>query len=153
IAGGTDNGWHHLVDSSLDWGQDLPSLKTWLDAHAKGERVFLSYFGTGDAAYEGIHATMLRTLPVVGPQPAGQALTPGIYAISATMLQQAYSPVRGDWTLALEKEFQGLRAIEPQMLAYENDPARRAALLRDSPAEKWEAGWKRYDWLRLARLC
>jgi hypothetical protein len=30
FAGGTANGWRHLVDSSLDWGQDLPGLKRWL---------------------------------------------------------------------------------------------------------------------------
>jgi hypothetical protein len=153
LAGGTPNGWRHLVDSSLDWGQDLPGLKTWLDAHAGGEKVFLSYFGTGDPAHEGIRATLLPTLPEVGPPRPWRALGPGMYALSATMLQQAYSPVRGDWTLAREKEFQDLRALEPQMLAFQNDPARRAELLRSAPAEKWDAGWRRYDWLRLARFC
>jgi hypothetical protein len=141
------------VDSSLDWGQDLPALKTWLDAHAAGEKVFLSYFGTGDAAYEGIRASSLRMMPEVGPPHSESALAAGVYAISATMLQQAYSPIRGAWTLALEQEYQNLRAIEPQLLAYQNDATRRAALVRDAPAEKWESGWRRYDWLRLARLC
>jgi hypothetical protein len=69
------------------------------------------------------------------------------------MLQQAYSPVRGDWTLAREKEFQTLRALEPTLLAFQNDPARRAALLRDAPQENWTTAWKRYEWLRFARLC
>ncbi len=153
IAGGSANGWRHLVDSSLDWGQDLPTLKTWLDANARGQRVFLSYFGTGDPAYEGIRATVLRSLPEVGPRHPAAALTAGVYAISATMLQQVYSAARGDWTIALEKEFQALRVIEPQLLAYQNDPVARARLAGEAPAEKWEAGWKRYDWLRLARLC
>ncbi len=153
IAGGPANGWRHLVDSSLDWGQDLPALKMWLDAHASGENVFLSYFGTGDAAYEGIRAFPLRTLPDVGPRQRVAALAPGVYAISATMLQQVYSPVRGAWTLDYENEFQGLRALEPQFLAYQNDPARRAELVRDATPQKWESGWWRYDWLRLARLC
>jgi hypothetical protein len=153
IAGGTNNAWRHLVDSSLDWGQDLPALKAWLDAHAPQEKVFLSYFGTGDAAYEGIRAAPLRTMPEVGPRHREFALAPGVYAISATMLQQAYSPIRGEWTLALEQEYQNLRAIESQLLAYQNDPMRRAALEHDAPAEKWESGWRRYDWLRLARLC
>lgn len=153
IAGGQDNGWRHLVDSSLDWGQDLPALKVWLDTHAPRETVFLSYFGTGDAAYEGLRVRLLRTLPEVGPRHTEYALTPGVYAISATMLQQVYSPVNGEWTLAFEREFQSLRAIEPQLLAYQNDAARRANLVREVPAEKWEYGWLRYDWLRLARLC
>lgn len=153
IVGGPANGWRHLVDSSLDWGQDLPALKTWLDANARGEKVFLSYFGAGDPVYEGIVATALPSLPDVGPPKKWQPLTAGVYAISATMLQQVYSPVRGDWTLALEKEFQTLRALEPTMLAFQNAPARRAALLRDVPEGKWTAAWKRYEWLRFARLC
>ena len=152
LAGGTSNGWRHLVDSSLDWGQDLPGLKTWLDANAPGEKIFLSYFGTGDPAHEGIRATMLPTLPEVGPPRPWRALGPGVYALSATMLQQVYSPIRGDWTLVRELEFQELRKLEPQFLTYQNDPARRAELLRAMPAEKWEGGWRRYDWLRLARL-
>jgi hypothetical protein len=153
LAGGPENGWRHLVDSSLDWGQDLPGLRAWLDQHAPGEKVFLSYFGTGDPAYEGIRATLLPTLPQVGPRRPAHALAPGVYAISPTMLQQVYSPLRGDWTLAWEGEYQQLRAIEPLFLAYQNDPARRAELLRDAPVEKWTAGWKRYELLRFARLC
>jgi hypothetical protein len=153
IAGGPANGWHHLVDSSLDWGQDLPALKTWLEANAPGEKAFLTYFGTGDPAYEGIRAECWCMMPDVGPRRRAAPFTAGVYAISATMLQEVYSPVRGDWTLALEQEFQTFRAIEPQLLAYQNDPAARSRLAREAPAVKWEAGWQRYDWLRLARLC
>ena len=153
FAGGTPNGWRHLVDSSLDWGQDLPGLRMWLDAHAPGEKVFLAYFGTGDPTHEGICATLLPMLPEVGAPRPWRALGPGVYALSATMLQQVYSPVRGDWTLQDEQEFQTLRALEPQLLAYQEDPARRTELVREVPAEKLESGWRRYDLLRLARLC
>jgi hypothetical protein len=153
IVGGAENGWHHLVDSSLDWGQDLPGLKRWLDVHARGEPVFLSYFGTGDPAYEGIRTTMLPTLPEVGTPRRWHALTPGVYAIGATMLQHVYSSIRGNWTLELEREFQQLRATEAALLAYQNEPARRAELLRDAPAENWTTAWKRYELLRFARLC
>jgi hypothetical protein len=153
IAGGPQNGWRHLVDSSLDWGQDLPGLKRWLDANAHGERVFLAYFGTGDPAYEGIRATALPTLPEVGPPRRWHALTPGVYAIGATMLQHVYSKVRGPWTMELEKEFQQLRALEPTLLAYQDDPQRRTALLQDAPAENWKIAWSRYEQLRFARLC
>ncbi len=153
LVGGSENGWRHLVDSSLDWGQDLPGLKRWLDTHSRGERVFLSYFGTGDPAYEGIAATMLPVLPEVGAPRRWHALTPGAYAIGATMLQHVYSKVRGDWTLELEREYQQLRATEPELLAFQDNPARRAELLRDVPAEKWAAAWQRYEQLRFARLC
>lgn len=153
IIGGPKNGWRHLVDSSLDWGQDLPGLQRWLDANARGEKVFLSYFGTGDPVYEGIDATLMPTLPEVGPVRPWHALTPGVYAIGATMLQQVYSTVRGDWTVALEKEFQELRTLEPTLLAYQRDPNRRTDLLRDAPAQNWRTAWKRYETLRFARLC
>lgn len=152
IAGGTSNGWRHLVDSSLDWGQDLPGLKAWLDAHAAREPVYLSYFGTGDPQHEGIHATLLPTLPEVGAPRPWRALGPGVYALSATMLQQVYSPVRGDWTLKREEEFQQLRSIEPELLAYHSNPVKRAELLRSAPDKNWDTAWRRYEWLRLARL-
>ena len=153
LVGGPANGWRHLVDSSLDWGQDLPGLSQWLASHAKNERVYLAYFGTGDPAYEGIRATALPTLPEVGASRRWHTLTPGIYAISATMLQHVYSKVRGAWTLELEKEYQQLRAIESVLLEYQDDPVRRVALERDAPASNWVTSWKRYEQLRFARLC
>ncbi len=153
IVGGSANGWRHLVDSSLDWGQDLPGLKRWLDANARGERVFLSYFGTGDPRYEGIVATALPSLPEVGPPRKWQALAPGLYAISVTMLQHVYSSQRGEWTLENEREFQRLRALEPTLLTFQQDPARRTALLVEAPEASWTTAWKRYETLRFARLC
>jgi hypothetical protein len=153
LVGGSENGWRHLVDSSLDWGQELSNLAQWLEVHARGERVFLSYFGTGDPTYEGIKATILPTLPEVGPHRPWHALAPGTYAISATMLQHVYSKVRGPWTMELEREYQQLRSLEPELLAYEHDLVRRKALLQDAPAENWKIAWKRYEQLRFARLC
>lgn len=152
LVGGSAGGWRHLVDSSLDWGQDLPGLKTWLAAHARGERIYLSYFGTGDSQYEGIAATALPTIPNVEPR-RWHALEPGVYAISATMLQHVYSDLRGPWTLAQEREFQQLRPLEPELLAYQDSPDKRAALLREIPEKNWTTAWKRYEALRFARLC
>lgn len=153
LGGGPENGHRHLVDSSLDWGQDLPGLKTWLDQNADGAPVFLSYFGTGEPDYYGIRA---RRLPFVNafkiPQPYVR-LEAGVYAISATMLQHVYSPHRGPWTLAQEKEFQELRAVEPLFAAYVGDPQRRAELDRDATEAQWRRAWTRHDLLRLARLC
>lgn len=156
LAGGPAHGYRHLVDSSLDWGQDLPGLAAWLREHNAGPapaRVYLAYFGTGNPRYEGIDAIQLPSLPQMPPPPPWSRLEPGLYCVSATMLQQAYSIVSGPWTPQLEAEYRQLRAIEPTFLAFQNDPVRRAALLRDAPVAKWEAGWKRYDVLRFARLC
>ena len=153
LAGGPENGHRHLVDSSLDWGQDLPDLKTWLDQNADGAPVFLSYFGTGEPDYYGIRA---RRLPFVNafkiPQPYVR-LEAGVYAISATMLEHVYSPIRGPWTLELEKEFQELRAVEPLFGAYVGDPQHRAELNRAATEAQWRRKWTRHDLLRFARLC
>jgi hypothetical protein len=51
--------YRHLVDSSLDWGQDLPGLKRYLDAHSSEGSNYFSYFGTASPAYYGISATSL----------------------------------------------------------------------------------------------
>ena len=153
LGGGPANGHRHLVDSSLDWGQDLPELKHWLDAHADGSAVFLSYFGLGEPAYYGIRA---KRLPFVNgfkiPQPYVR-LEPGIYAISATTLSHVYSSIRGPWTLAHENEYQKLRALEPLFETYTNDPTRRAELEKDVSATQWRQGIVRHDQLRFARLC
>ena len=69
------------------------------------------------------------------------------------MLQHVYSPIRGRWTLAYEQEFQQLRALEPAFSEFQNDPVRRAALLRDAPAANWNTAMERYNLLRFARLC
>jgi hypothetical protein len=45
IAGGPAHGYRHLVDSSLDWGQDLPDIKRYIDGHPGAQPAFLSYFG------------------------------------------------------------------------------------------------------------
>ena len=63
VVGGPEQGYRHLVDSSLDWGQDLPGLQKWLIAHRQpGEPVYLSYFGTADPARYGINAIALLIL-------------------------------------------------------------------------------------------
>jgi tetratricopeptide (TPR) repeat protein len=62
IIGGPRNGWKHLVDSSLDWGQDLPALKSYLekdDLGQSGKPAYLAYFGNGSPFYYGIPARLL----------------------------------------------------------------------------------------------
>lgn len=156
FAGGPEHGYRHLVDSSLDWGQDLPGLADWLRIHNTGPArvpVHLAYFGTGDPHYEGIDAVRLPGLPNLPPPPRWQRLEPGLYVVSATMLQHVYSSLHGPWTAELETEYQRLHAIEDTLLAYDHEPKRRAELQREAPDAKWQQAWKRYDLLRFARLC
>ena len=91
LAGGAQKGWHSLVDSNLDWGQDLDDLPGWMADNNVNE-VWLSYFGEAHPDYYGIAYRGLDSFPprLMNPQarpffPADPA--PGIYAISATNLQ------------------------------------------------------------------
>lgn len=51
IAGGPAHAYRHLVDSSLDWGQDLPGVEQYLERHEIAGPVYLSYFGSASPNY------------------------------------------------------------------------------------------------------
>ncbi len=149
LAGGPTQGHHHLVDSSLDWGQDLPGLKRWLDENRQPEEpVYLSYFGMADPNHYGIHANPLPSYPAFYPQGNSQPLKPGLYAVSATMLVQAYTPLKGYWSSNWEDQFQQLRAIESILLEASSPPPDSGLT-----AEQWTEARSRYESLRFARLC
>jgi hypothetical protein len=80
-----------LVDSNLDWGQDLISLREWVQAQNL-DAIGLAYFGTARPEAYDVQTDLLPsfTLNEFGPEVSGfsaYALPPGWYAISATSLQ------------------------------------------------------------------
>jgi hypothetical protein len=100
-SGGPDRVPPHLIDSNLDWGQDLVELQRWWRANIPGQPLGLAYFGQinpsifelrGEPfrwflppARPGTVQTM-RAAPsprLIGP---ARKLTPGYYAVSATLL-------------------------------------------------------------------
>jgi 4-amino-4-deoxy-L-arabinose transferase-like glycosyltransferase len=93
LAGGPARGHRVLVDSNLDWGQDLPGLRDYMAAHNIAS-VKLAYCGTADPGAYGINYEPLPGAnrfwwkhnkdPDVVVDPG-----PGVYAISATSLQGA----------------------------------------------------------------
>ena len=95
-AGGPDKGYNYLVDSNLDWGQDLKGLGEYM--HRMGiEKVHLSYFGAADPRYYNIDYEWMPSyyLPDdYGGDQNGERLfrfpRSGIVAISATNLQNVY---------------------------------------------------------------
>jgi len=89
-AGGARGGAQHLVDSNVDWGQDLGRLKHWMESHGVPE-IDLAYFGTADPRAYGIafrkvalYFDFFRDAPVVRPT-AGRYL-----AVSVTLLAGVY---------------------------------------------------------------
>ena len=90
LAGGPRNGYKRLVDSSLDWGQDLKGLRAWMDARGVA-RIKLSYFGSADPAYYGIDAEALPGYSAPHPARVTREVRPGdLVAVSATNLQGVY---------------------------------------------------------------
>jgi hypothetical protein len=147
-SGGPERGWRLLVDSSLDWGQELPAVSRWLERHNPGGRepVYLSYFGSDRPERHGIRATQLPF--VTSSKFAHPWYEPraGLYVVSATMLQQVYGPVRGRWDAEIEALFRRLRDFDPKFRAAAD------ARGRMTDVETYEA-WEKYDQLRFARLC
>jgi hypothetical protein len=43
LAGGPDNGHRYLLDSNIDWGQDLLYLKDWVEDHPEAASLGLAY--------------------------------------------------------------------------------------------------------------
>ena len=68
LAGGPAHGYRRLVDSSLDWGQDLPGVKRYLDEHKIAPPVYFAYFGTGSPDWYGIKARALCSTPGLGQE-------------------------------------------------------------------------------------
>jgi len=48
LVGGPDNGQRYLLDSNIDWGQDLLYLKDWADGHPEASPLALAYYSSID---------------------------------------------------------------------------------------------------------
>lgn len=110
IAAGPGRGYEHLVDSSLDWGQDLPGLKRWIENHRTVDDrtpIYLAYFGTADPRWYAINAEMI--LPENQFSTTPSHLTRGTYCISATLLQSVYTNDLGQWCAPYEQRYQSAR--------------------------------------------
>jgi len=89
FVGGPRNGHNYLVDSNLDWGQDLKGLKGWMDGHGVSH-INLSYFGTADPAYYNIDCTYLPGGPFFTDRLVKSPDLPGYVAVSVTNLRGVY---------------------------------------------------------------
>jgi len=89
-VGGPANGPHYLLDSNIDWGQDLIKLKSWMDARGV-KQVCIAYFGSADWSYYGVDG------PPVQPDGTGPE-TDCYAAVSVTLLYGLYvGPERYAW--------------------------------------------------------
>jgi len=147
FVGGPKHAYRVVVDSSLDWGQDLKTLKRWLDDRElpKRHRVYFSYFGpTAALQHYDIDVT---TLPNVWAnftvyKEPGPTLEAGTYLISATSLQHVVSRAPGRWCKPYEQLYQRVRQQLTDV---------RAGKL-NLPDEALHDLYTKHRWLRFARL-
>jgi hypothetical protein len=88
IAGGPGNGYRHLADSNVDWGQGLKALRDYLEARSRPDVRLSSFVFFIRPSLYGIRATPLPPLadaPAVLPARFNPA--PGTYVISASTLR------------------------------------------------------------------
>lgn len=90
LGGGPEKGYLHLVDSNLDWGQDLKGLKAYMDRENISE-IKLSYFGSTDPALYEIEYEALSSFVLLNPKRVCKEIKKGdIVAVSATNLHPLY---------------------------------------------------------------
>jgi len=94
LAGGPLGGPEHLLDSNIDWGQDLLFLKKWQERHPEAQPLRAALYSSYDPAILGLK---LAEAPPSWPPPAQpdtalrremfvNDLTPGWYALSVNRL-------------------------------------------------------------------
>jgi hypothetical protein len=88
LSGGPGNGPRYLVDSNIDWGQDLKKLRRWLDDQGS-KSVYICYFGNAQMGYYGIDG---KPLPGALDRKGWDELD-GYVVANVTPLNGAYVPL------------------------------------------------------------
>lgn len=120
-AGGPKRGGEHLLDSNIDWGQDLLELRRVLDERSPGAAaVGLAYFGAVDPKLAGITWFVPprdpRTVPPGRALPSDGPLRPGLYAVSVNFvygLPHRVTDMAGSSIAVDEGAFGYFRRLEP----------------------------------------
>jgi hypothetical protein len=96
LAGGPRNGPKYLVDSNLDWGQDLKRLGEFASSHGPTSRsqpqICVMYFGTAPTWY---YLRYAANFPKLDEMSQGAPLECQFAAVSVTPLEGVY--VSPDW--------------------------------------------------------
>jgi hypothetical protein len=121
LAGGPGNGWRRLVDSNLDWGQDLKRLAAWLRENpAPGLK--LSYFGSADPAYYGIESEALPGYTAPHAPRITREIRPGdVLAVSATNLQGVYLGPEDRALMARVRALQPIARVGYSIFVFRSD--------------------------------
>jgi hypothetical protein len=143
LAGGPGNGHKFLVDSNLDWGQDVKGLSSWL-AKEGNPPVVLSYFGVARPEYYGMRYLPLGTISNVELIGTGEnvcRMDKVLLAVSATNLQSTYYPDKKtyDWLKTRNPVFTAGYSIFVYDLTKDADGTVKLAELFDRNGQNAEA--------------
>ncbi|HEY1107250.1 MAG TPA: hypothetical protein VGE76_01420 [Opitutaceae bacterium] len=194
-----DRAHRHVVDSSLDWGQELPAVARYLKLHPQ-EKAYFAYFGVGEPENYGIDAQFIggmhgssqkvylpmmplldtsneKILEYVKKHPkysdrlflnlnsdgdrglnaalvqrgSTHRLGPGLYVISATMLQGVYhGKAGGPWRPELEDYYRRYGEMLRPFL--EDDAAGILRIAPQVPLAVWNTAFEDFYNIRLSRL-
>ena len=154
LAGGPAGGYRHLVDSSLDWGQDLPGLAAFIaDLNDDTLPLYAAYFGAARPGYYGVDARWLYsffTLAEATRPPV--PLEGGIYCVSVTLLQSMHMELRGPWNALYEEALHEHRAWVDRFVRLSPHAEGREQLLAERSRKGWIDVFRAYDRLRTGRL-
>ncbi len=122
LAGGPDNAWRIVVDSNIDWGQDLQGLATYMEEEGY-DFVNANWLGTAPLEAYGIDGRIVLGWPAAKENPLydwfyPERPAPGFYALSTTQLQGLYlkeDKARFEWF----KERQPLAKIGYSLFVYD----------------------------------
>lgn len=121
LAGGPTGGEEHLLDSNLDWGQDLLELQDYLEKHAD-QRWGVAYFGSLPPGELGLRYDI----------PPGRGPQPGSYAVSVNYVygrphvvfdDQGQPRAVGLGEFGYFRAFQPIRRIGASILIYQLRPS------------------------------
>ncbi len=137
FAGGPRNGAKHLLNSSIDWGQDLLHLERWISRNANGTTVFLAFDNYYNPFLFGIKNIEPWPLKEERDSSGWETLTipDGYYAISINQLYEFPWSVRdrvGKGFSIDKRPLKSLRETEPigrigySILIFNGDQIRRA---------------------------
>ncbi|MEX2316626.1 MAG: glycosyltransferase family 39 protein [Pirellulales bacterium] len=98
LVGGPRNGYKHLLDSNLSWGQDLFLLSRWLKEHPEAAPIKFASYGPVDPRLAGIQFSLPPPSPNtigwgVGPTDVQLGPHPGWFAVDVNYIAGANSPL------------------------------------------------------------
>ncbi|MBU2595373.1 glycosyltransferase family 39 protein [Patescibacteria group bacterium] len=127
-----------LVDSNLDWGQDLKRLAEYVNEHPEIDKLRIDYFGGGVPAYYIEPSRLIDWHSDQGPRT-------GWFAISSTFFQfsKMYGVMEGKWDYSWLESHEPVKVIGNSILVYyitpmdlkEFPPTHLAPEIKVSPRE------------------